>query len=105
MPQWQVTKHHCPTDTAVDGEAGLRPSQYAFLDRLMTEAGGIYVYSLQKAKQYKDEAKQGSLQIHTLADARANPPREFKPLPPLPSTVSITAGKLKYTFIKYEVIL
>lgn len=56
----------------------MRPSHYAFLDRLMKDAGGRYTYSLDKSEEYKREAKAGHLQIHKLEDARADPPRGFQ---------------------------
>ena len=55
-----------------------RPSQYAFLDQLIRDAGWNSVYSLSKAEEYKREAKAGNLQIQGLSDARADPPRGFQ---------------------------
>lgn len=74
-----ITALLSPADTAKESEEDTkRPSQYAFLDRLMREAGGDYIYSLRKAEEYKREAKGGNLQIHTLKDARDDPPRGLR---------------------------
>jgi hypothetical protein len=76
MQLWP-TKLSLSTDTVPKGEEGMRPLQYAFLDRLMREAGIEYVDSLKKARQYKTQALRGDLSIQTIRDARANPPRGF----------------------------
>lgn len=55
-----------------------RPTHYAFFDRLMKEAGGQYVDSLTKAREYKQRIEDGGITIHTMKDARADPPRGFK---------------------------
>lgn len=60
----------------------MRPSQYAFLDQLMKDADGRYVYSLRKAEEYKRASSAGSLRIQKLSDARAHPPRGFTRLSP-----------------------
>lgn len=46
----------------------------------MKEAGGKYVNTLIKAEEYKQKVEAGSLEIHKLDDARAEPPRGFKRL-------------------------
>jgi hypothetical protein len=65
------------TDTVPKGEKGMRPSQYAFLDRIMREARRDFKYSLKKAEEYKDPAIYGGLDIQTIGDARADPPKGF----------------------------
>jgi hypothetical protein len=87
-------------DTVGEGEDGLRPSQYAFLDRLMKEANRNYVYSLAKAEEYKRQAMQGTLQIHKLEDARAVPPRGFQRVPAL-----VVPGESKVHSRSHKIVL
>ncbi|KAK9810247.1 hypothetical protein WJX72_007249 [[Myrmecia] bisecta] len=81
-----------------DEKKSKRPSQYAFLERIERDrlpVGAAVTDSTSKAAEYKRLFEEGKLEVQSVTDARADPPRGFlvpSAVPPAAPSATGTAG-------------